>query len=107
MYSANEIQLAFQEMENARVTLYNCAEMELDAREDLKSSEAAILVSTDPKELGSNETARMATIRARTMEERRSLEKYEKEKRSASLSFELASMKVDCIKWVIRATQTQ
>ena len=95
--------LLFGAMIESKVALAAASESELEAREDLKSSEAVIINSTDPKALGANEAARNATIRARTQTERMALERAENAKRDAALRYELDCMAVDCLKWQIRA----
>jgi hypothetical protein len=105
MYSASEIQFQFEEMQNARVSLYNHAEKEMLARETLKKAEAEAQLSG--KCDGKNAEVRQAQLREITALPLEALAMAETEKRNAALRFELSSMRVDCIKWIIRATQSQ
>ena len=105
MVSNAELKQAFSDTIAAKSMLAACVEEELEAREDLKSSEAAIINATDPKTLGSNEAQRTAAIRTKTIDERVALEEAEKAKRDASLAFEIACMKKDCLIWQIRNEQ--
>jgi hypothetical protein len=90
-------------MESKRV-LFHKNEDELAAREALKKVEASIINSqSDPKTLGSNDKARDAKIRELTFSERSDLERLEREKREAQLEYDLDCMRVDCLKWEIRA----
>ena len=95
--------LLFGAMVNSKNALAAASEAELEARNDLKSSETAIINGTDPKALGANEAARMAAIRSRTEPERMALERAERAKRDANLRYEIDCMAVDCLKWQIRA----
>jgi hypothetical protein len=92
-------------MSKSREELFRKTEEELAAREDLKRAEATIINTAGPKDLGSNEAARQANIRARTIEERDALEKAERAKREAALKYELDGLAVDCLKWQIRSDQ--
>ena len=98
-----QLSLLFGAMAESRGALFAAIEAESEAREDLKTSEMAILNTTDPKSLGSNEAARMACIRAKTADERTTLEDAEKAKRAAQYRYEVDCLAVDCLKWQIRA----
>lgn len=102
-----DLGLLFGAMANSRMELAKCSEAEMDARENLKRAEATIInLATDPKkDLGVNEAARNATIRAKTIQEREGLEKAEKAKREAGLKYEIDCMAVDCLKWQIQNDQ--
>ena len=95
--------MSFEQMVTSKNALAAASEAELEARNDLKSSEAAIINGTDPKVLGANEAARTAALRARTEPERVALERAEKAKRDANLRYEIDCLAVDCLKWQIRA----
>ena len=98
-----QLSLLFGAMAESRGALFAAIEDEAEKREDLKSSEAAILNMCDPKTLGPNEAARTAAIRAKTVDERIALEDAEKAKRAAQYRYEVDCLAVDCLKWQIRA----
>ena len=105
MVSNAELKAAFDTMIAAKGSLADEGEKELEAKENLKNSESRILFTVDPKELGSNEAIRQASIRSRTQFEHATLEKAELSKRKAALAFEIACMKRDCLIWQIRNEQ--
>jgi hypothetical protein len=103
-HTAEDLGLLFGAMVRSKTALFQRSEDELQARENLKRAEATIIHLTDPKTLGANEAARNASIRAQTVAEREAVEKADRAKREAQLTYELDCMAVDCLKWQIRAT---
>ena len=71
-----------------RVALLEATDAEIEAREDLKSSEMALLAGDSIN--GKNAEARAAQLRAMTYDEREALAKAEKAKRLAVYRLELA-----------------
>lgn len=96
-----QISQAFAALREARKGLYEASEAELEAKEDLKSSESLLL--RGDKITGKNAEAREAQVRAKTFDERKILEEARKERSLAQFAFDIASMEVDEIKWLIRA----
>ena len=106
--SRNEdLGILFGAMSKSKETLFLCCEDELDAKENLKKAEAAVLIqyAENPKELGGNDAARNARIRDLTTAEREALDRAEKSKRLANFKYEMDSLAVECLKWQIRNDQ--
>lgn len=107
MVSNQDIKAAYAAMKAAKETLYKVSEGELNARATLKNAENAVILqyADNPKALGGNEPARNAAIREKTLAEFHDLEEIEENKRKAQLTFDLAAMSLDCLKWQIRNEQ--
>ncbi len=101
MVEPEKLAKAFEDVRRRRIDLFNAGESELKARDALKAKETEILCSVPAKDLGANEEARRARIRALTSGERISLEQAEAAKRRAQLDYELACNLLDCMKWHI------
>jgi hypothetical protein len=72
----------------ARVALLEATDAEIEAREDLKSSEMVLLAGDSIN--GKNAEARAAQLRAMTYDEREALAGAERSKRQAAMRLELA-----------------
>lgn len=103
MVSNQEIKDAYRDLMATKELLAMRMEEELKAREVLKASEAEADLSG--KCDGKNAEVRAAQKRQFTASEVLALGKAEVDKRKAQLAFDLAAMKVDCMKWQIRNDQ--
>ena len=103
----DRIKQAFADLREARTALHAASEHELEAKEDLKDYECTLLLSVMPdgglRINGKNADQREAQIRSETYDERSVLEKARQEKVKAQLAMDLAVMKCDELKWIIRA----
>lgn len=95
-----ELQAAFVAMIAAKNALFVMSETELTARENLRTAEYEAI--QDGKIDGKNEQIRKAQLAEIVEAEQDALYAAEKTKRGAQLEFDVASMKVDCMKWAIR-----
>lgn len=98
----DRIKQTFSAFREARCNLYDASEKELEAKEYLKITECMLLLSD--KITGKNAEIREAQMRDETLPDRKNLEAVRQEKAKAQLAFDLASMEVDELKWIIRAT---
>ena len=99
--TAEEIQIAFTDMKNMKISLFHAEEDALKARAELKRREASLMLSGAIN--GKNAETRDAQLNEGCQAEIAALEKIEAEKRATQLSYELACMTVDSLKWIIRA----
>jgi len=100
MPSNIDLQAAFAEMQAARKALFDSSEKELTARENLKTAEYEAI--QDGMIDGKNEQARKAQLAEIVEAEQCALYLAEMGKRKAALAHEIASMRVDAMKWQIR-----
>ena len=101
--SAGEIATAFDHQKAMKTRLYHVEEAALAARKALKTHEVELMMSGAI--IGKNAESRDAQLAAACQQERDVLEKAEAEKRSIQLAYDLASMTVDSLKWLIRAEE--
>ena len=98
----NDIEGAFVKLAKAMETLFEKSEEELVAKENLKATECGILLTNDPKTLGSNEAIRAAKLREMTTEAATTLSSAEKETLRARLFYGLSELELNCLIWRIK-----
>lgn len=96
----SEIKAAFAALMAARQALYEGSEKELTVRAALKKREAALLLSGAI--IGKNAETRDAQLKEGCKMEISALEGAEAEKRLLQCRFDLASMAVQELQWLIR-----
>lgn len=98
-----EIAQAFDQMKALRKSLYLAEEAVLACKMILKHREASLLLSGAI--IGKNAETRDAQLKEGCKDEIAALEKAESDRRATQLSYELACMTVDSLKWLIRAEE--
>lgn len=99
----NQITEAFQQLRACHQNLHAISEKDLGARTALKRKESELLLSGAI--IGKNAETRDAQLKEATKEECQRCEELRQEKGEAQLQFDLASMRVQELQWLIRNDQ--
>ena len=101
MTNESEIRTAYQKLAVARIELHEAFIANRTARLAYEDGRANIILHTDPKALGSNETIRNAAIDVTLGDELANLRANEAREYAARVQYDTAQIDVKCIETLI------